>query len=220
MSNRPRDRSRRRPWSSARVHVSQASMFASPFDAMSRGEIYYGPVDATANVPPEVLANSPTYLDYVKASTDKGTGGACLMDGECCMDVQNQRAGSWKSCDGGCANAAKPELAVGGEARTDVEGCCWWGRGVIQTTGVCNFGKLNYFTGKKAPRSRPRCALEISRPRPSPRPRPRFSPICAGGAAWRRRAVPVRRFLCGPGRDLLARAHRATLGRWLLLLDL
>ena len=39
-------------------------------------------------------------------------------------------------------------LAVGREARTDVEGCCWWGRGAIQTTGVCNFGKLNYFAGK------------------------------------------------------------------------
>jgi len=28
--------------------------------------------------------------------------------------------------------------------------CCWWGRGVIQTTGVCNFGKLNYYIGKRA----------------------------------------------------------------------
>jgi len=34
--------------------------------------------------------------------------------------------------------------------RTDVEGCCWWGRGVIQTTGVCNFGKLNFYAGKRA----------------------------------------------------------------------
>jgi len=37
-----------------------------------------------------------------------------------------------------------------GAGRTDVEGCCWWGRGVIQTTGICNFGKLNYFLGKRA----------------------------------------------------------------------
>lgn len=28
-----------------------------------------------------------------------------------------------------------------------VEGCCWWGRGVIQTTGRCNFGALNHFLG-------------------------------------------------------------------------
>jgi len=29
-----------------------------------------------------------------------------------------------------------------------VEGCCWWGRGVIQTTGRCNFGILNYYLGE------------------------------------------------------------------------
>lgn len=29
-----------------------------------------------------------------------------------------------------------------------VEGCCWWGRGVIQTTGRCNFGKLNHYLGQ------------------------------------------------------------------------
>lgn len=34
--------------------------------------------------------------------------------------------------------------------RTDTEGCCWWGRGVIQTTGICNFGKLNYYLGSRA----------------------------------------------------------------------
>ena len=26
----------------------------------------------------------------------------------------------------------------------------WWGRGVIQTTGVCNYGKLNYYLGARA----------------------------------------------------------------------
>jgi hypothetical protein len=29
-----------------------------------------------------------------------------------------------------------------------VEGCCWWGRGVIQTTGRCNFGRLNHYLGQ------------------------------------------------------------------------
>ncbi len=29
-----------------------------------------------------------------------------------------------------------------------VEGCCWWGRGVIQTTGRCNFGMLNHHLGR------------------------------------------------------------------------
>jgi hypothetical protein len=33
---------------------------------------------------------------------------------------------------------------------TNVECCCWWGRGVIQTTGRCNFGKLNKKIGAGA----------------------------------------------------------------------
>jgi hypothetical protein len=36
------------------------------------------------------------------------------------------------------------------EGRTDVENCCWWGRGVISTRGVCQYGKLNYYLGAKA----------------------------------------------------------------------
>eukprot|EP00804_Cyclotella_cryptica_P023447 CCRYP_012107-RA/>CCRYP_012107-RA protein AED:0.04 eAED:0.04 QI:401/1/1/1/1/1/3/349/588 len=34
--------------------------------------------------------------------------------------------------------------------RTDVEGCCWWGRGALLTRNVCNIGKLNYYLGKRA----------------------------------------------------------------------
>lgn len=34
-----------------------------------------------------------------------------------------------------------------GAGDTDLSGCCWWGRGVIQTTGRCNVGKLNHFLG-------------------------------------------------------------------------
>jgi len=33
--------------------------------------------------------------------------------------------------------------------RTDIEGCCWWGRGALSTRGVCNIGKLNYYLGKR-----------------------------------------------------------------------
>jgi len=36
--------------------------------------------------------------------------------------------------------------------RVDVEGCCWWGRGIIQTRGVCSYGKLNYYLGARAAR--------------------------------------------------------------------
>ncbi|PSV41284.1 hypothetical protein C9J46_18860 [Photobacterium sp. GB-36] len=35
-----------------------------------------------------------------------------------------------------------------GSSETSVEGCAWWGRGVIQTTGRRNFGTLNHFLGR------------------------------------------------------------------------
>ena len=36
--------------------------------------------------------------------------------------------------------------------RTDIEGCCWWGRGVFRnvTRGRCVFGQMNYYIGKRA----------------------------------------------------------------------
>jgi hypothetical protein len=57
-----------------------------------------------------------------------------------CTDYKDQKAGGFNN-DSPVANSA---------GRTDVEGCCFWGRGVIQTTGVCNFGKLNYYLGARA----------------------------------------------------------------------
>lgn len=56
------------------------------------------------------------------------------------LEYEGQRAGRFD-------NSAPYANSAG---RTDVEGCCYWGRGVIQTTGVCNFGKLNYFLGERA----------------------------------------------------------------------
>jgi hypothetical protein len=59
---------------------------------------------------------------------------------EKCTDYPNQKAGRQNN------EAPIPNNS----GRTDVEGCCWWGRGVIQTSGICNFGKLNYYLGKRA----------------------------------------------------------------------
>jgi len=74
--------------------------------------------------------------------------------GEKCKDYSGQKAGQWKFEGEGCENGSCPssKMPLFGKpiGRTDVEGCCWWGRGVIQTTGVCNFGKLNYYMGKRA----------------------------------------------------------------------
>jgi len=33
--------------------------------------------------------------------------------------------------------------------RTDIQGCCWWGRGALSTRGICNIGKINYYLGKR-----------------------------------------------------------------------
>jgi len=60
---------------------------------------------------------------------------------EVCTDYEGQLGG-------GENNEAAFASSIG---RTDVEGCCWWGRGVIQTTGVCNFGKLNYYVSLAKP---------------------------------------------------------------------
>ena len=59
---------------------------------------------------------------------------------EFCNEYEGQKAGGYD-------NTSPQANSLG---RTDVEGCCFWGRGVIQTTGVCNFGKLNYYLGQRA----------------------------------------------------------------------
>lgn len=77
-----------------------------------------------------------TYYEYVNK------GGSC-------RDYDPIKAGGWQFCgSNGCENTPAP-LFGHPDGRTDVEGCCWWGRGVIQTTGVCNFGKLNWYMGKR-----------------------------------------------------------------------
>lgn len=74
-----------------------------------------------------------------------------INGGGSCRDYSGIQAGGWEFCNGdeACEGVAAP-LFGHPEPRTDVEGCCWWGRGVIQTTGVANFGKLNYYLGKRA----------------------------------------------------------------------
>ncbi len=64
-----------------------------------------------------------------------------------CEAYQGQKAGSFtfaECTNNSCWNTNNVDTA-GGRRYSDVEGCCWWGRGVIQTTGPCNVGKLNYY---------------------------------------------------------------------------
>ena len=55
-----------------------------------------------------------------------------------CKIYPLQRGGGWS-----LENVESDKGAPNQTGRTDVERCCWWGRGVIQTTGACNIGKLN-----------------------------------------------------------------------------
>lgn len=79
---------------------------------------------------------------------------AYVNSGGSCKDYEGIKTGGWKFAGEGCVNGACPgspaPLFGVPDGRTDVEGCCWWGRGAIQTTGVCNFGKLNFHMGKRA----------------------------------------------------------------------
>merc|ERR1719253_1437576 len=47
-------------------------------------------------------------------------------------------------------NEADKQAYANMNARVDVEGCCWWARGVLKTRGTCSFGRLNYYLGKRA----------------------------------------------------------------------
>merc|ERR1712032_773963 len=81
---------------------------------------------------------------------------AALNDGSAeCKEYAGQKAGgyTYAGCPAaGCENSPGQSVIFDQPSRTDLEGCCWWGRGVIQTTGVCNFGKLNYYIGARAAR--------------------------------------------------------------------
>ena len=46
---------------------------------------------------------------------------------EYCEEYEGQKAGRYDNS----------RVVENRNGRVDVEGCCWWGRGVIQTTGEC-----------------------------------------------------------------------------------
>jgi len=55
---------------------------------------------------------------------------------------------AWEREDGHVYDNQKAGKYQWGPGGSSVEGCCWWGRGIIQTTGRCNFGTLNHYIGK------------------------------------------------------------------------
>ncbi|HQP26159.1 MAG TPA: hypothetical protein PLP16_13385 [Smithellaceae bacterium] len=80
-------------------------------------------------------------LSWIDANVKKEEQATCLA-------YEGQFSGQFTrtSCPAdGCWNWTETVDTPGGKRYNNVEGCCWWGRGVIQTTGPCNFGKLNYY---------------------------------------------------------------------------
>mmetsp|Transcript_22269 Transcript_22269/g.63128 ORF Transcript_22269/g.63128 Transcript_22269/m.63128 type:complete len:808 (+) Transcript_22269:193-2616(+) len=90
---------------------------------------------------PAGYAEIPEFpADYLQAMDDGIDSANCNAYGG-----QYQGSFTYEGCGAeGCANADQVYTA-GGTVHRDVEGCCWWGRGIIQTTGRCNVGKLNYY---------------------------------------------------------------------------
>eukprot|EP00804_Cyclotella_cryptica_P017918 CCRYP_001284-RA/>CCRYP_001284-RA protein AED:0.17 eAED:0.17 QI:49/1/1/1/0.75/0.6/5/1327/535 len=54
--------------------------------------------------------------------------------------------GYWDSENGVIVNSAFSNRY----GRIDIEGCCWWGRGVLLTRGTCQFGRINHYLGINA----------------------------------------------------------------------
>jgi len=65
---------------------------------------------------------------YADLGADDGSDGSCPRDNG--MTMTAETAASWTPGPMKC------------EPGTETEGCCWWGRGAIQTTGRFNYGQL------------------------------------------------------------------------------
>ena len=64
--------------------------------------------------------------------------------------VEEPYTGYFDPRDGGSVKVSRTRAVPSSIGRTDVEGCCWWGRGALHTRGTCAMGKFNYYFGAKA----------------------------------------------------------------------
>jgi len=83
-------------------------------------------------------------------AVDAGTGARSPPPLECRPKTDEYPfSGYWDSNTGKEVTNSPYANSVG---RIDIEGCCYWGRGVLLTRGTCNIGKLNYYLGAAAAR--------------------------------------------------------------------
>ncbi|XP_063902135.1 uncharacterized protein LOC135121785 [Zophobas morio] len=80
----------------------------------------------TCNSSSTSIDNITEYISYVK------------KEGRC-RDYKQINSAGWSYAD--CNERRCP----GPTGRVHVQGCCWWGRGVLLTSGVCTLGKLNTY---------------------------------------------------------------------------
>ncbi len=106
----------------AKWYGAPAPVFAAPNAVLEeRGLLVNGSVGRWTNS--GHCNDVPTSVDTSKQVWERDT----------CKTYVDQKAGSF---------------IWDGSSQADVEGCGWWGRGVIQTTGRQNFGTLNHYLGR------------------------------------------------------------------------
>lgn len=137
-----------RAYTQAKWYGAPAKLFCAPKSKVPKAPRW--DFSSPWCAPPGGYDHTPPFADDV--SLDEYW--EYVNSGGSCKDYEGVKTGGWKFTGEGCVDGACPgsDAPLFGKpgGRTDVEGCCWWGRGVIQTTGVCNFGKLNYYMGKRA----------------------------------------------------------------------
>lgn len=94
---------------------------------------------------------STSYQDLVCPNNANEKNMECTVDTEMTIEATSSSSSSNNGfkCGPTSIYPSAPKNANDLD-RTDVEGCCWWGRGPLHTKGVCNIGKLNYYLGSRA----------------------------------------------------------------------
>ncbi|WP_418642650.1 cellulose-binding domain-containing protein [Vibrio chaetopteri] len=101
---------------------------------------------------PAPIFAAPDSVLAEKGLLVNGNIGRWTNDGHC-MEVPSTVDSSqqvWERADCKVYEGQKAGKFIwdGSDTTGTVEGCGWWGRGVIQTTGRQNFGTLNHFMGR------------------------------------------------------------------------
>jgi hypothetical protein len=116
-------------------HGAPAPLFAAPDSVLEyEGLLVNGKVGRWDKLKLCEVWPSAALADDFVLDTDK----QIYLRGNC--ELYNKQKSGGFVWDGSAGTAAKNNGSL--------EGCGWWGRGVIQTTGRANFGKLNHYLGR------------------------------------------------------------------------